>query len=86
MIGRSFPHRSDRARAVPFLAQGRSLSPPHPWFVSGRLKTNMATQSVLASACFEAMTEAAIAVQALNTDRMVAAVADRGLIAGVQRP
>jgi hypothetical protein len=34
----------------------------------------------------EAMTGAAITVQALNTDRMMGAATDRGLIAGVQRP
>jgi hypothetical protein len=86
MISRSFSHHSDRACTAASLAQGWSLSLPHPSFVSGRLKTNIATQSILAFACFEAIIGAEIAVQALNTDRMMVAAADRGLIAGVQRP
>jgi hypothetical protein len=46
----------------------------------------MARQLVLAFARSEAMTGATIAVQALNPDRVSVAAADRGLIAGVQRP
>jgi hypothetical protein len=57
-----------------------------PIFVSSRCKTNMARRSVLVSACFEAMTGAAIVVQRLNADRIMVAAADRGLTAGIQRP
>jgi hypothetical protein len=62
------------------------MSLPHPPFVTGRPKTDKATQSVLAFACFEAMTGVIIVVQGLNIDSMVAAVADCGRIAGVQLP
>ena len=69
MITRSFSHYSDRRANAASLTQGRSLSLPHPSSVSGRPKTNMAPQSVSVFACFDAMTEPAIAVQGLNTDR-----------------
>jgi hypothetical protein len=46
----------------------------------------MATSSVSVFACFDTMIEPAIAPQGLNIDRMAVATADRGLIAGVQRP
>jgi hypothetical protein len=86
MITRSFSHYSDRTGTAASLAQGRSLSLPHPSSVSGHPKANMATPSVSVFACFDAMIEPALAAQGLNTDRMVVAAADRGLTAGVQRP
>jgi hypothetical protein len=86
MITRAFSHYADRACTAASLARGRSLSLPHPSSVSDHPKANMARQLVLAFARSEAMTGATIAVQALNPDRMSVAAADRGLIAGVQRP
>jgi hypothetical protein len=86
MITRSFSHYSDRTGTAASLAQGRSLSLPHPLFVSAHPKANMATQLVSIFACFDAMIESAIAAQGLNAHRMAVAAADRGLIAGVQRP
>jgi hypothetical protein len=62
------------------------LSLPYPSSISDHLKANMATPSVSVFACFDAMIASAIAAQGLNTDRMAMAAADRGLIAGVQRP
>jgi hypothetical protein len=86
MIARSFFHHSDRARIAAFLARGWSLSLPHRSFVSGRLKTNPATQSVSVLPCFDATAGAAIGGQALNINRMMVAAASCGRIAGVQRP
>jgi hypothetical protein len=86
MITRSFSHYSDRTVTAASLAPGQSLSLPHPSSVSGHPKANTATPSVSVFACFDAMIEAAIAAQGLNTDRMAVAGADRGPIAGVQRP
>jgi hypothetical protein len=86
MITRPSSHHPVALHAAAFATQGWSLSLPHSSSVSSRPKTNVALQSVLISTCFEAMTGAAITVQALNTDRMMGAAADRGLIAGVQRP
>jgi hypothetical protein len=86
MITRSFSHYSDRTVITAFLAQGRSLSLPHPSSVSGNPKANMATPSVSVFACFDAMIEPASAAQGLNTDRMAVATADHGLIVSVQRP
>lgn len=86
MITRSSSHYSDRTGITASLAQGRSLSLPHPSSVSGQPEANMATPSVSEFAGFDAMIEPAIAAQGLITDRMAVAAADRGLIAGVQRP
>jgi len=86
MITRSFSHYSDRTDTAASLAQGRSLSLPHPSAVSDHPKPNMATPSASVFACFDAMIDPAIPAQGLNTDRMAVAAADRGLIAGVQRP
>jgi hypothetical protein len=46
----------------------------------------MATPSISVFACFDAMIQPAIAAQGLHTDCMAVAAADRGIIAGVQRP
>jgi len=86
MISQLFSHYCDRTGTAAFLAQGRSLSAPHPSSVSGHPKANMATPSASVFACFDAMIEPAIAAQGLNTNRTAVAAADRGLIAGVQRP
>jgi hypothetical protein len=87
MITRSFSHDSDRKTGTAAsLAQGQSLSLPHPSSVSSHPKANMATPSVSVFTCFDAMSDPAIAAPGLNTDRMAVAAADRGLIAGVQRP
>jgi hypothetical protein len=86
MITRSVFQYSNRAGTAASLAQGWSLSLPHPSFVTGHPKANMATRSGSVFACFHAMTEAAITAQGLDIDRMAVAVADRGCIAGVQRP
>jgi hypothetical protein len=86
MITRSFCHYFDRTGIAASLARGRSLPLPHPLSVSGQHKANMAAPSISVFASFEAMIEPTIAAQGLNTDRMAVATADRGLIAGVQRP
>jgi hypothetical protein len=85
MITRSFSHYTNRVRSSIGCPRG-SLSPPHLSFVSRRRETNIAPQPASAFACFKVVTEAAIAVQGLNTDRMMVAAADRGLTAGIQRP
>jgi hypothetical protein len=86
MITRSSSHHSVAPYAAAFAAQGWSPSLPHPSFVSRRLKTNVARQSVLVSRCFDAVTGAAIALQPFNTARVLMANDDRDLIAGIQRP
>ncbi len=86
MITQSFCHYFDRTGIAASLARGRSLPRLHPLSVSGQPKANMATPSISIFACLEAMIEPAIAAKGLNTDRMAVATADRGLIAGVQRP
>jgi hypothetical protein len=68
MISQLISHYCDRTGTAAFLAQGPSLSPPHPSSLSGHPKANVATPSVSVSACFDAKTEPAIAIQALNTD------------------
>jgi hypothetical protein len=86
MTIRSFSHYFDRTGTAASLAQGPSLSLPHPLSVSDRPKANMATPSVSVFACFDAIIEPAIVAQGLNINRVAVAAADRGLIAGVQRP
>jgi hypothetical protein len=86
MITRPFSHYSDRTGTAAFLAQGWSLSLPHPSSVSDHPKANMATPSVSVFACFDAVIDPEIAAPGLNIDRMAVAAIDRGLIAGVQRP
>jgi hypothetical protein len=86
MITRSFSHYSDRTGTAASLAQGRSFSLPLPSSVSGHPNANMATPSVSVFECFDATIEPVVAAQGLNTDRMAVATADRGFIAGVQRP
>lgn len=86
MITRSFSPYSDRT--------GTAASPrPRAKLVAATFivrqqspQTNMTTPWVLAFACFEGMSRAAITARSLNTDRMAVAAADRSLIAGVQRP
>jgi hypothetical protein len=86
MITRLLSHCYDRTGTAASLARGRSLSLPHPSSMSDHPKANIATPSASVFACFNAMIDPAIAAQGINTDRMAVAAADRGLIAGVQRP